>query len=318
MSSTGQLRLPVKERRALQSDDFSLLYAIQNKANWVWAQESSDWKPPRAPTGEQRAFRKNFTYPRNKGTPTRANVIIAADDDFALYLDGVLVQPAEGTHDWRTLTAFEIPLPAIQNQTASSMLLGFRVINLGGAAGLLVGVQVGYESGEPDVFYTGLDDSWQAQTTFSEGWEQPWFQSKSWPQVDVFSGDTRSPSESVFQKEEATVFDALPASVASGVCSAQTHNVGLSRGGLAGVIIGTALVALVIGIIGTYFSMRKRSQPVGPGNNAFTRAPAVRETVPATLAGGPQFPLANPAQAPHPPFSTTMAPGPPDAAPTGV
>jgi hypothetical protein len=132
---------------------------LRTRANWIWIEESGRGGAS-APDFEQRAFRKVFTFPTSKGKPTSTKFVIGADDYFALYVNGVLVQPADGTHDWTTLVGLQVPLPVIQNTTTDTMTLAFRVVNEQGDAGLLVGVQVTYESGEPDTFFTGLDESW--------------------------------------------------------------------------------------------------------------------------------------------------------------
>ncbi|KAJ3502199.1 hypothetical protein NMY22_g18669 [Coprinellus aureogranulatus] len=259
MGSTGKLRLIVKERRTFTPVDQSLLDILHSKANWVWSLEDPTWRPPFAPEGEQRAFRKTFTYSSDKGRPTKAKFIVAADNYFAFYVDGVMVQPADGTHDWTAIDVFEMPLPVIQNRTSSSMLLGFRVYNRDGWVGLLVAAQIDYESGDPDILYTGLDDTWQGERTFDEGWEQPWFKSDSWPRANIFSQSVRSPAEPLLKQGEVAVFESLPASMAPGACDAtRSTSIGLSVGAFAGVLVGAILAALAVGAAGAYFLLRRR------------------------------------------------------------
>ncbi|TEB36620.1 hypothetical protein FA13DRAFT_1810273, partial [Coprinellus micaceus] len=171
MSSAGKLALSVKDRRAPTPSDQTLLTTLQARANWIWCPDIPNTggpDPPSAPDGEQCIFRNKFFYSTAKGRPMTTTLILAADDYLALYVDGVAIQPSDITHDWKLMYAFQVPLPVVQNQTASSLLLGIRGVNKSGYVGLLVAVQVAYETGDPDVFYTGFSDEWRAQRLFDE------------------------------------------------------------------------------------------------------------------------------------------------------
>ncbi|TEB36618.1 hypothetical protein FA13DRAFT_1810272 [Coprinellus micaceus] len=264
MSSTRKLILSSKDRRTRTPSDQALLTTLQTQANWIWCPDTKGLdgpEPPGAPEDEQCIIRNKFFYPTNKGRPTNATLIISADDYMALYVDGVGIQPADVTHDWRLMYAFQVPLPVIQNQTASSLLLGIRVTNVFGYVGLLAAVQVGYESGDPDVFYTGLSDNstgnaeWRGQRLFDEGWEQPWYNSDGWRPADKISQSTRPPSDSSFSMPtEVTLFEALPAS--SALC--RRAPIEFSVGGFAGIFIGSVFGAIIVGAIGAYFVLRRR------------------------------------------------------------
>ncbi|TEB19770.1 hypothetical protein FA13DRAFT_1743983 [Coprinellus micaceus] len=197
MSSTGKLALSTKRGRALIPSDQALLTTLQTKANWIWCPDMKDLDgpdPPSTPEGEQCIIRNKFFYPTNKGRPTNTTLIITADDYMALYVDGVEIQPADVGHTWTRMYAFQVPLPVIQNQTASSLLLGIRGVNTFGYVGLVLAVQVAYETGDPDVFYTGLSDDtneWRGQRLFDEGWEQPWYNADGWRPADKIPQSVR-------------------------------------------------------------------------------------------------------------------------------
>ncbi|TEB36617.1 hypothetical protein FA13DRAFT_1726983 [Coprinellus micaceus] len=181
----------------------------------------------------------------------------------AMYVDGVMVQSADIGHDWTDTYSFQVPLPVAQNHTAPSLLLGFRVINRSGPdVGLIVAAQVDYESGDPDIFYTGLDDSWRGEKVYDEGWEQPWFNSDSWDHVTIVPHDVRSPSQDLLSPTDVVVFNALPVDTAPGVCStsgsAHRGSISFSAGAFAGVLVGSILAAVVVGALGCYLVLRRQ------------------------------------------------------------
>jgi hypothetical protein len=160
-----------------------------------------------------------------------------------------------------------------------------------------VAVQVDYESGDSDVFYTGLDESWQGERTFDEGWEQPWYKSDSWARVSIISQRTRSPAESLLKQEVVSVFESLPASAVPGACilSGNTdHNssIELSVGAFAGIVAGAVLAALAMGVLGTLFLRRRRGREDSwtDSGGVATQAPALMSE-PLNLPGEAQSPI---------------------------
>ncbi|TEB36630.1 hypothetical protein FA13DRAFT_1726995 [Coprinellus micaceus] len=263
MSSTGKLALSRKGGRDLNTpSDQALLTTLQTKANWIWCPDTIGLDgpdPPMAGEGEQCIVRNKFFYPTNKGRPTGATLVIAADDYMALYVDGVEIQPADVEHSWRLIYAFQVPLPVIQNQTASSLLLGIRGINTLGYMGLIVAAQVAYETGDPDIFYTGLSDDaneWRGQRLFDEGWEQPWYNADIWRPADKISQSVRPPPDPVsFSLPTAVAaFEALPASAAPG----GRAPIEFSVGEFAGILISSVLGTIIVGAIGACLVLQWR------------------------------------------------------------
>lgn len=288
MASTGRLSLRPPTARTVTPADNALVDVLRTRANWIWIEEPGRGGAS-APDLEQRAFRKVFTFPTSKGKPTSTKFVIGADDYFALYVNGVLVQPADGTHDWTTLVGLQVPLPVIQNTTTDTMTLAFRVVNELGDAGLLVGVQVTYESGEPDTFFTGLDESWITERSFDEGWEQPWYAPSSWARAKIFPQNVRLPSESK-DMQNVGVFEQLPVSAtptATGGCAVAgtpSPSINISVGGFAGALVGSVAAALIIGAMGSFFVLRKQVKKARNGGyNEGVSTPFMSE--PTTLPG---------------------------------
>ncbi|KAF5331363.1 hypothetical protein D9611_011897 [Ephemerocybe angulata] len=271
--------LPITGRRALTTLDNTLLDVVHSKASFIFTEELFD-PIGQSPPSEQRAFRKTFDLSKTRPSPTSATVVLAADDDFAFYLNGVLVHPADGTHDDDALEAYSVPLPVVDKDDSKSLVLGFRVINHLGGTGLLVAVQVHYpDNGEPDVFYTGADQSWFGQRLFQEHWEQPWFSETPdfsvWRPAQVWNSTTRDPKASKLLREEVVQFGRLDAFVdpAPSGCPAtcngtvgaagsggvsERKGLDIGAGAFAGALIGTAILALALGALFGFFATKKR------------------------------------------------------------
>jgi hypothetical protein len=282
--------LPILSRTTLAIADTNLLGLLISNASWVWFPEDTTALPI-APTNEQRAFRKTYVYPRDKGTPKSATIIVAADDYYALYVDGVLVREADPAHTWERIEAFTVPLPvAIINGQRTppgrELLLGFRVVNLLNTAGLLAAIRVDFDSGQSDIFYTGLDQSWLSERYIQENWHQPWFettsQARRWSPATVFTKSERDASQEGLSmpKREVTVLGQLTLSTASSSdrsfapstsagsasgtpvpgapapesdasrgssCGSEVGGVRLSTGAFIGTIAGSVVLSLLLG-----------------------------------------------------------------------
>jgi hypothetical protein len=204
--------------------------------------------------------------------------MVAADDYFVMYVNGVLAQVGDPRHDYKTIKAFNVPLPVIKNDSASAwVVLGFRVVNQVDNAGLLVAAQVNYEGDQAaDVFYTGLDQTWLGESLFAEHWEQPWFdstaQASSWKPARVYTATELSPAIPSLARQEVVVLDSLPAangnaaqegpttSSATELCSGSgcIQGIGLSKGGFAGSLVGSIVLAFLVGSALSFFLTRRR------------------------------------------------------------
>ncbi|TEB23981.1 hypothetical protein FA13DRAFT_1392834 [Coprinellus micaceus] len=302
--------LPIISRSPLTTADTNLLSLLISNASWVWFPEDTTTLPV-APTNEQRAFRKSYVHPKDKGTPKNATIIVAADDYYALYVDGVLAHEADPSHTWEKIEIFSIPLPVatIGGQATPpgpEMLLGFRVVNLQNTAGLLAAIQVNFDSGQSDTFYTGLDQTWLSERFIQENWEQPWFETtphgKRWSPATVFTKSERDPSREGLSmpNREVTVLGQLtlsPASSGSGSsasstgvarvpgtaipipgsdgsrgtpCGSDVGGIWMSTGAFAGTIAGSAVLSLVLGaLVAILVMQRVRSRSKKPASSLF-------------------------------------------------
>ncbi|KAJ3531034.1 hypothetical protein NMY22_g8322 [Coprinellus aureogranulatus] len=235
-----------------------------------------------------------------------------ADDYFAMYVNGVLVQVADTAHDYKTILAYNVPLPVVTNDTVPSVVLGFRVVNKSDNAGLLVAAQVNYEGVQaPDVFWTGKDQTWLGETLFQEHWEQPWFdsttQASSWRPATVYTQEELDPKIPTLVRQEVMVMGALSAetgNIPQGIaptpigdsCSGSNCGlgIGLSKGGFVGVLVGSVVLAFLLGSAISFLLARRRFRDrttVSETSSAFwgvAPPPHVVEFQPTTKPGRPQ------------------------------
>jgi len=151
---------------ALSSNTSTLTLA---KTPWIWTQEASTGTAP----GEPRAFRITKATPSGK-TATTADILITADDSFALSVNGAAVGQTEGAvNEWQQSHLYEVDLAATSNLFAVKTTNG-----AGSAAGLIAKIRVHYSDGTADIFTTGTD--WKASKTVTPGFEQPGFDDSGW------------------------------------------------------------------------------------------------------------------------------------------
>jgi len=136
---------------------------------WIWTPEASTGTAP----GEPRAFRITKATPTGK-TATKADILITADDSYALSVNGTAIGQTEGAvNEWQQSHLYEVDLAATSN------LFAVRTTNgAGSAAGLIAKIRIRYEDGTADVFTTGTD--WKASKTVAAGFEQPGFDDSAW------------------------------------------------------------------------------------------------------------------------------------------
>jgi hypothetical protein len=313
MSATAAASiLPIVDRRALTASEANLVSLLRNKASWIWTTEESV-PAPTAPVNVQRAFRKTFPL-SSSSTPSNVTILVAADDYFAMYVNGVLVQAADTSHDYHNILAFNVPLPAVKGESTSSVVLAFRVINKTDKAGLLAAVQVNYEGVQaPDQFYTGIDQTWLGEALYPEHWEQPWFdstpQASSWRPAQVLNSSQIDPAMPTLVRQEVVVMGALspetgnipqpgsaPTPTAdSCVGSNCSHShITLSKGGFAGVLVGSILFAIAIASVVSFLLTRRRYRRRMAMDDAsvfwgVAPQPQVSETQPTTKPGKTQM-----------------------------
>src|SRR6185436_7957527 len=97
---------------------------------------SQDWIWSSATPGEEdvRYFRKTF---RLGDAPAKAALILACDNEAAVFLDG---KPVGGNSEWSAPSVIDLT----QLLKAGEHVLGVRAVNHGGPAGLLARLEVAY------------------------------------------------------------------------------------------------------------------------------------------------------------------------------
>ncbi|KAF6755080.1 hypothetical protein DFP72DRAFT_1067806 [Ephemerocybe angulata] len=261
-------------KRALSQSERSLLNVFVTKARYIWTRETTT-EVPDGPRGEQRAFRKTFTYPPKQGTPSRLTLFVVGDDYFSLSVDGVLVQPADRGHDWAEITAFNVPLPVVANTSFDAeLVIGIRCVNVVAFSGLAVAAQIEYEtSATPDIFYTGGDQSWLGEKIFQEQWEQPSFNPNSqamlaggatWDPAVVYTkydvprdGVVRMPREEIMVFDRLASSGSVPKGGVQAPANANSDGFKIKAGEFVGAMVGCMIVSLALGAFGAWFLLRR-------------------------------------------------------------
>ncbi|KAG5653242.1 hypothetical protein H0H81_001499 [Sphagnurus paluster] len=151
-------------------------------ASWIWTSESG---APNAPAGE-RAFRKTYTSPNGK-TAISALILITADDQFSLYVNGNLVGSSPTTPDvWKTSLKFTVSMNGPSN------LFAVRAINLpdisnggNGPAGLLASIQITFSDGTTTIISS--DASWRSIKAIPANFQSPTIDDSSWTLATVLA-----------------------------------------------------------------------------------------------------------------------------------
>jgi hypothetical protein len=104
-------------------------------AGWIWTNEVVNTLAPAGP----RAFRRKYTPPAGQ-TATSATIIITADNEYDLYVNGVLVGSG---NNWEVAQTYTVNLAP-----ATSVVFAVYAVNLDLAAGVLASIQVNSASSE--------------------------------------------------------------------------------------------------------------------------------------------------------------------------
>ncbi|KAF7361164.1 hypothetical protein MSAN_01148200 [Mycena sanguinolenta] len=152
-------------------------------AGWIW----TDVVPASGtlPAGE-RAFRRTFT-PAPGQVPGVATIIITADNEYTLYVNGVTV--GSGTN-WKVAQTYTVNFVSAPTEIVLAVLATNTVAS---AAGLLVAMEVNMvPSGRVNCTagaFVLSDNGWKSiKTAIPSGWEQPGFDDSAWPAA--FSQET--------------------------------------------------------------------------------------------------------------------------------
>ncbi|KAJ7731773.1 hypothetical protein B0H16DRAFT_1427336 [Mycena metata] len=146
-------------------------------ATWVWTDviPAGGVLPP-----GQRAFRRTFTPGSGEG-PATLNIIISADNQYSLWVNGVLV--GSGT-DWTVAQQYTVNLAR-----TDTVVLAVLANNIDTTpAGLIVSAEITMaETGRNNCTASILlvtDLNWvSTEGTIPDGWELPGFDDSTWPAV---------------------------------------------------------------------------------------------------------------------------------------
>jgi alpha-L-rhamnosidase len=140
-------------------------------AKWIWFPEGN----PAAdcPPGK-RFFRKSFETPPDQKLKS-AQVLVTADDQFAMYLNGKPATNSSGQSDsWRQPSLIDVKGLLAPGRN----LLAVEATNAGGPAGLIAKVMLCPETGRPAVVVS--DNTWKAGKDGPAGWNGAGFSDAAW------------------------------------------------------------------------------------------------------------------------------------------
>ena len=152
-----------------QLSGLSILPVTTNGLQWIWYPESP------AATNATRYFLKTFVIPANPGV-AGAQMLLTADDQFALYVNGSLVG---GSTNWKQFGFFSLN-SLIQ---AGTNTIAIAVTNVAGPAGLTG--RLDYLGGDGSTNTVFINGTWLASSNLMANWNQPGFNYASWVNVLV-------------------------------------------------------------------------------------------------------------------------------------
>ncbi|KAF9549702.1 alpha-L-rhamnosidase [Agrocybe pediades] len=159
-----------------------------HNASWIWTAESN---PPNAAPGDS-VFRTTYSAPNGK-QPQSATILMTADDQFTLYMNGNLVGASPTTANvWMQAQSFNVSL------SSSSITFAVRATNLadvssGGdsPAGLLAAIKIIFADGTSTTLTT--DSSWLSNTAVPSDWNSPTFNQSGWTAASVIAAYGQGP-----------------------------------------------------------------------------------------------------------------------------
>jgi alpha-L-rhamnosidase len=139
-------------------------------ASWIWTSETD---PSNIPAGD-RAFRFTYTSPAGKAAKS-AIVVMAVDDLFALYVNGVEVGSSpDVANAWNSARIIHVALNSTTN------LFAIRGTNSAvGPAGLIAAIQVTFDGGSTAIITSGT--AWRATASIPTNFQSPAVSDSTWP-----------------------------------------------------------------------------------------------------------------------------------------
>ena len=145
-------------------------------AKWLWHEEAGR-EGLNFPEGK-RYFRSKFTLPENE-TVLSARVVVAADDEFILNVDG---QKVLSGNLWEKAESGDVTAN-LKDKREVTLAIEAKNISAG-SAGLRLTLVVWFVSKrEPQV--VNSDAEWRSSAEAPEGWEKPAFNDAQWPKAVV-------------------------------------------------------------------------------------------------------------------------------------
>ncbi|KAJ7103044.1 lectin [Mycena belliarum] len=141
--------------------------------SWIWTSEVVNGA---APAGA-RAFRKTYTPPTGH-TATLAKIIITADNEYTLYVNGVLVGSGS---TWPVAQTYTVDL-----SPASNVVFAVYAVNAAGPAGLLAAIEITLSEcscSSGVIVYT--DAGWKSYIGTPYGFQLAGYDDSSWPTATV-------------------------------------------------------------------------------------------------------------------------------------
>ncbi|KAG6918595.1 hypothetical protein DXG01_013006 [Tephrocybe rancida] len=149
------------------------------RASWIWTLEADS---PYAPA-EDRVFRRTYTPPGTLSS-VLADVIMTADDQFSLYVDGKYVGGTQNELSWSAAQRFNVSLNpgttvfAVRGKNVLSSKTGGDSV-----AGVLAAIEITHSDGSTAMLVS--DNNWLANKVIPTGFEQPFTNDSAWPEAHV-------------------------------------------------------------------------------------------------------------------------------------
>ncbi|KAJ7733272.1 lectin [Mycena olivaceomarginata] len=141
-------------------------------SNWIWTNEVVNGNAPPGP----RAFRRTYTPPTGQ-TATSATIIIAVDNEYSLYVNGVLVGSG---NNFQVAQQYTVNLSPAPNVVFAVYAVNTLTVN--NPAGILAAIEINSaECNCTSGAFVLTDGSWKSNTGTPIGFQLPGFDDSSWP-----------------------------------------------------------------------------------------------------------------------------------------